>query len=166
MLQTEGSDLVYWIQHTWVILGMVEHSISDVLLKWKMMTWGCTLDIPGKHHPMKPPASSVSRERRAPHCNLDHCQHYPEASSVSSRGGYWYFLHISLPLPHFLPFDISLRMKDKRCCWSNGGDESISQNVCLLPTGHSSLRHHLLRVPWCALQSWALWHLWDYLTMN
>lgn len=64
---------------------MVEHSISDVLLKWKMM-WGCTLDIPGKHHPMKPPASSVSRERRAPHCNLDHCRHHPEASSVSSQG--------------------------------------------------------------------------------
>lgn len=65
---------------------MVEHSISDVLLKWKMMMWGCTLDIPGKHHPMKPPASSVSRERRAPHCNLDHCRHHPEASSVSSQG--------------------------------------------------------------------------------
>lgn len=33
VLQTEGSDLVYWIQDILIISGMTEYSISDVLLK-------------------------------------------------------------------------------------------------------------------------------------
>lgn len=77
MLLTEGSDWAYWIQDIWNILGTVQHSISDMLLKWKR--W-CE-EVPWTCHGTS--NCFISDKRRAPHCSLDPCQpHHRPAQLV------------------------------------------------------------------------------------
>lgn len=42
-------------------------------------------------------AFSVTHKRGAPHCSLDPCQHHCRPAQLTRQ--YWYFPHISLPLP-------------------------------------------------------------------